>query len=333
MSEQSGAMIDSRGAVSPEGFRAPAEVRPALRLSAEQHRRLARRRYLRRSAVGYLFILPNLIFFLVFLIYPLINVFPLSFENGGILNPPRWVGLTNWQTLIADSVFHQVIANTFIYSAMAIITVFIISFGLALVLSSLQGRRIGLIRAALYFPTLTPVVVAALLWNFVVQPDFGIVNVFTRALGLGTTNWLGNTQLVLPAIAMLEVWRGVGFWTLLFLAAIVGLPRDLFHAARLDGANVWQRFIHLTLPLLRSTFIFAVIWATIANLQLFDSVFILTDGGPGYSSGSIVWYVYRMLFQFNLPGIAASASLVLLLITFVLVVVELKLLRMRRRGT
>jgi multiple sugar transport system permease protein len=168
----------------------------------------------------------------------------------------------------------------------------------------------------------------------VVQPDFGILNVFTRALGLGTTNWLGNTQPVLPAIAILEVWRGVGFWTLLYLAAIVGLPRDLFYAARLarlDGATAWQRFIHLTLPLLRPTFILAVVWATIADLQLFDSVFILTDGGPGYSSGSIVWYIYRMLFQFNLPGVAASMSLVLLVITFSLVIVELKLLRMRRR--
>ncbi len=307
-------------------------AKPPLRLSAAEHRRLARRFYLRRSAVGYLFILPNLIFFVVFLVYPLLSVIPLTFENGGIISPAQWVGLQNWQTVLNDPIFRQVITNTFEYSLMAISAVFIISFGLALLLARVQNNRsTGLIRAALYFPTLTPVVVAALIWNFVVQPDFGILNVGTHALGLGSTNWLGNTSLVLPAIAMLEVWRGVGFWTLLYLAAILGLPRDLFQAAQLDGAGVWQRFIHLTLPLLRSTFIFAVIWATIANLQLFDSVFILTDGGPGYSSGSIVWYIYRMLFQFNLPGVAASASLVLLLITLVLVVVELKLLRMRRR--
>jgi ABC-type sugar transport system permease subunit len=309
----------------------PVEATAALRLSAAEHRRLARRRYLRQSAIGYLFILPNLVFFLVFLVYPLLSVIPLSFESGGIISPPQWVGLANWRAILADPVFREVIGNTFAYSAMAISAVFIISFGLALLLARLQGPSVGLIRAALYFPTLTPVVVAALIWNFVVQPDFGILNVVTHALGLGTTNWLGNTQLVLPAIAMLEVWRGVGFWTLLYLAAIVGLPRDLFYAAQLDGATAWQRFIHLTLPLLRPTFIFAVVWATIANLQLFDSVFILTDGGPGYSSGSIVWYVYRMLFQFNMAGVAASMSLVLLFITFVLVVVELKLLRMRGR--
>ena len=328
MSEEPGTVAAPRRLVASP---APVEATPALRLSAAEHRRLARRRYLRRSAIGYLFILPNLVFFLVFLVYPLLSVIPLSFEAGGIISPPQWVGLANWRAILADPVFREVIGNTFAYSAMAISAVFIISFGLALLLARLQGRSVGLIRAALYFPTLTPVVVAALIWNFVVQPDFGILNVFTRALGLGTTNWLGNTQLVLPAIAMLEVWRGVGFWTLLYLAAIVGLPRDLFYAAQLDGATAWQRFIHLTLPLLRPTIIFAVVWATIANLQLFDSVVILTDGGPGYSSGSIVWYIYRMLFQFNLPGVAASMSLVLLVITFILVVVELKLLRMRRR--
>lgn len=304
---------------------------PALRLSPREHRRLARRRYLRRSAIGYLFILPNLIFFLLFLVYPLIGVIPLSFQTGGIISPTQWAGLDNWRTMLNDPVFRQAISNTFKYSAMAIVAVFVISFSLALLLARVQGRPVALIRAALYFPTLTPVVVAALMWNFVVQPDFGIVNVFSRALGLGATNWLGSTSLVLPAIASLEVWRGVGFWTLLFLAAIVGLPRDLFYAAQLDGANVWQRFRYLTLPLLRSTFIFAVVWATIANLQLFDSVFILTDGGPGYSSGSMVWYIYRMLFQFNFPGVAAAMSLILLLITLVLVVVELKVLRMRRR--
>lgn len=306
-------------------------VGPGLRLSAAEHRRLARRRYLRQSAIGYLFILPNLVFFLLFLIYPLVKVVPLSFQTGGIISPAQWVGTQNWHVVANDQLFRTVIKNTFVYALMAIGAVFVISFGLALLLARVRGRSAGAIRAILYFPTLTPVVVAALIWNFVVQPDFGILNVATRAVGLGATNWLGDTTLVLPAIAMLEVWRGVGFWTLLFLAAIVGLPRELFLAAQLDGANPWQRFIHLTLPLMRSTFIFAVVWATIANLQLFDSVYILTDGGPGYSSGSIVWYIYRMLFEFNQPGVAASMSLVLLLITLVLVVVELKLLRTRRR--
>ena len=172
--------------------------------------------------------------------------------------------------------------------------------------------------------------VAALIWLFVVQRDFGALNMTLDLVGIPPKNWIGDTHLVIPSIAMLEVWRGVGFWTLLFLAALLGLPRELYQAATIDGANAFQRFIHLTLPLMRPTFFFAVVMATIWNFQLFDSVSILTDGGPANASVTVVWYIYKAMFQFNdKTGFAAALSFVLLAFILALTAIEIRLLRKR----
>jgi ABC-type sugar transport system permease subunit len=278
---------------------------------------------------AYAFLAPNLVFFLLFLLLPCAWVLYATFENGGVLGPATFVGLQNWRNAFSDPLLRTTIANTFYYAVLAVPAVFVVGMVLALFL--LNIRRGGtVIRAILYFPTLSPVVLAALMWLFVVHPDFGVLNLALRALGVGPVNWLGSTRLALPTIAMLEVWRGTGFWTLLFLAALLGLPAELYQAAELDGASPWQRFRYLTLPLLRPTFLFAVVMATIWNLQLFDSVYVMTDGGPVHSTATVVWYVYKNLFQFGNVGFAATLSFVLLLIILVLTLVELRLLRTRR---
>jgi ABC-type sugar transport system permease subunit len=180
----------------------------------------------------------------------------------------------------------------------------------------------------LYIPTLTPYAVAALIWLFMYQRDFGALNMALDRIGVGPQNWLGDTSLVIPSIAMLEVWRGIGFWALLFLAALLGLPKELYQAATLDGASTWRRFIHITLPLMRPTFFFAVVMATIWNSQLFDSVSILTDGGPANSSVTVVWYIYKAMFQFNdQTGFAAALSFLLLAFILLLTAIEIRLLR------
>ncbi len=191
-------------------------------------------------------------------------------------------------------------------------------------------RASGPFRALFYLPTLTPYVTAALIWLFMVQRDFGALNVFLGLFGIPPQNWLGNPTLVMPSIAMLEVWRGVGFWTLLFLASLLALPPELYQAATIDGASGWQQLRHITLPLMRPTFFFAVVMATIWNLQLFDSVSILTDGGPSNASATVVWYIYKAMFQFNdKTGFAAALSFVLLLFILILTLVEIRLLRKR----
>jgi ABC-type sugar transport system permease subunit len=211
---------------------------------------------------------------------------------------------------------------------MAIPTVFVISLSLALLLKRVT-RGGGFFRAAIYFPTLSPIILAALLWIFVVHPDFGVLNYLVRLFGFDAVNWLG-TGSALPTIAMLEVWRGIGFWTMLFLAALLGLPEELYQAAKIDGATSWAQFRFLTLPLLRPIFVFAFIMATIFNFQIFDSVLILTDGGPQHQTATMVWYIYKNTFQFSKPGVGAAMSFLMLVMILLLTITQMVLLRQRR---
>ncbi|HEU0114613.1 MAG TPA: sugar ABC transporter permease [Thermomicrobiales bacterium] len=300
-----------------------------LRLSAAEHRRLRRQYRWRRAMTAYAFLLPNAVFFVVFLLIPIVYLFFLTFHNGGIITPARFVGLTNWRSVLSDDLVRTCIANTAYYCILAIPAVFVIGMILALCLQRIP-RGSGFFRSLFYLPTLTPYVTAALIWLFVVQRDFGALNLVLGLFGIPPQNWIGSPTLVMPSIAMLEVWRGVGFWTLLFLAALLALPAELYQAATIDGANAWQRFVHITLPLLRPTFFFAVVMATIWNVQLFDSVSILTDGGPANASATVVWYIYKAMFQFNdKTGFAAALSFLLLLFILVLTSIELRLLRKR----
>jgi ABC-type sugar transport system permease subunit len=299
------------------------------RLSRAEHERLRRQQARRRALTAYAFLLPNAVFFLAFLVAPILFLLYLTFHEGGIITPARFVGLENWINVWNDPLVRTVIANTLYYCLLAIPSVFVIGMILALCLQWLP-RGSGLFRSLFYLPTLTPYVTAALIWLFVVQRDFGALNMFLSLFGIPPQNWLGSPTLVMPSIAMLEVWRGVGFWTLLFLAALLALPPELYQAATIDGASGWQQFRHITLPLLRPTFFFAVVMATIWNLQLFDSVSILTDGGPSNASATVVWYIYKAMFQFNeKTGFAAALSFVLLLFILILTLIEIRLLRKR----
>lgn len=304
-----------------------ASARP--RLSAEEHRRLRRRYRMRRTLVAYAFLAPNLFFFGVFLVFPMGWLVWLTFQQGGVLGPPEFVAFDNWAEVFGERLVVKTIFNTLLYCAMAIPAVFVIAIVMALCLNAIPRGAVT-IRSILYLPTLQPVLIAALMWTFVLHPDFGVLNVVARWISGEPINFLGDRDLAMPTIAMIEVWRGVGFWTLLFLAGIVALPRELYFAAELDGAGPVRRFVQLTLPLLKPTFYFAVIFATIVNLQLFDSVFVLTDGGPVNSTATVAWYIYRSLFAFGETGFGSALSLTLVAVVLLLTAAQTWLLRERR---
>ncbi|MCY3889911.1 MAG: sugar ABC transporter permease [bacterium] len=300
-----------------------------MTLSPEEHRRLAKRYRRRTTLTAYAFLGPNLVAFVVFLLIPVVWLLVSTFRTGGVLGPAEFVGLDNWRDTFSDPLARTSIRNTVLYSAMAIPAVFIIAMILALALHAIP-RGGAPIRVALYLPTLQPAVVAAFIFTFVLHPDFGVINYAVRWLGGDPVNFLGDTTLALPTIAGIEVWRGTGFWTMMFLAGLTALPGELYHAAELDGAGAIRRFIRLTLPLLRPTFYFAVIFATIVNLQLFDSVFALTDGGPVNSTVSVSLYIYRSLFLFGDIGFGATLSFLLVITVLLLTGLQTYLLRDRK---
>jgi len=304
-----------------------------LSLDPVEYRRAAARYRHRRSRTAYLFVLPYFVPFLAFLVAPVVWSLWLSFNEGGILDSAKFVGLQNWREIAADSELTGSIENTAKYAVTAIFLVFTLALFLALLLNRYR-KGSKFFKLALYFPLLAPAVLVGLIWQFIANYDFGLFNLILTTLGVGRVNIFGSGTLSLLTIVLAEVWRGLGFWTLYFLASLQNIPEELLDAARVDGARGFQRFRRITIPLLRPMLLFAVVIAIIANFQVFDTVYVLTQGGPAESTSTIVWFIWNRLFQFQQTGQGYAAAVILLGIILVLTAISFWLLggpRTRRR--
>jgi multiple sugar transport system permease protein len=299
------------------------------RLSAEEHRRLARQRRIKRELTGWAFLAPMFVFFVAFLLAPVVLVFWWSTQEGSLTTGTEFVGFDNFRRLPRQIDAPIAIRNTLNFTLMAIPATLVIALGVAMLLA--RVRRGGSVyRFLVYFPALVPGVVAGLIWIFLTSVDFGLFNTVLRSFGLEPVVWLGPKS-ALQVLAALDVWRSVGFWAIFFLAAIIGLPRELYQAAELDGANGWQRFHKLTLPLLRRVILFAVVVATIYGLQVFDTALILTEGGPGTATLTVVYRIWTYIFgSTDKVGYGAAMSVALLIAILILTLVQLRLLRGQR---
>jgi multiple sugar transport system permease protein len=285
-----------------------------------------RRAAVHRNLTAYAFLAPGFAAFAVFLLLPVAWVARQSFMQGGVLGASRWVGLDNWREAPGDSALREALVNTLLYTAMVVPA----TIGLGLLLAVLlRGVRRGgaTLRTILYLPSLAPIVLAALVWVFMVQPDFGLLNLVNRALGIEPLNLLGDERLALPTIAGLDIWRGFGFWGILLLAGLLAVPPELYQAASLDGASPLRRFWHVTLPSIRPVLGVAALLVTVTSMQVFDSVYVLTNGGPGGATRTAVFYIYTSIFETGNPGYGAVLSLILLAVVVTLTVVTARLVR------
>jgi ABC-type sugar transport system permease subunit len=280
----------------------------------------------RETTGPYWLILPKIAFFGVFLVGPIAWAILLSFQSGSILGSRHYVGVDNYRRLASDSLFRISLENTLIY---AVIVIPVVVVG-GLVLASLLNRPIrfrSFFRVSLILPTVTPTVAAAVIWVYLLQGQGGVFNGILGVVGLGPVLWLGNTNLVTPMIALIECWRGIGFYTIVFLAGMQSIPREIYQAAAIDGITGVRAFWQITVPLLRPVILFSTVVATIFNLQIFDSPYVLTKGGPGYASTTLVMYIYNEAFAYDDMGYAAALSVVLMLLILVLAVVQLTVFR------
>jgi multiple sugar transport system permease protein len=274
----------------------------------------------------YGFILPKFVVFVVFMLYPLVRAIILTFQSGAILQGLNFVGFRNYEKIIHDEVFWQSLWNSAYYTILVIPTVIAIGIFLAALLNRpIRFRWLFLL--FLIIPSVTSTVAASVIWTYLLRTDGGLFNRMLDLIGRDPVNWLGTPSLVMPIFVALEVWRGMGFYTILFLAAMQSIPQHLYDAAAIDGATGLQAFRRVTLPLMRPTVLFATVMATIWNLQLFDSPYVMTKGGPGYSSMTIVMYIHQMAFKYDAMGFAATMSIVLLLIIMALAVLQLGIFR------
>lgn len=281
---------------------------------------------LKRTLGPYAFILPKVLIFSIFMLYPLARAVALTFQGGAILQGLRWVGFRNYSKIVHDDLFWTGLKNSFYYTILVIPTVLIVGIGLAALLNRpIRFRPLWLV--LLIVPNVASTVAASVIWSYLLQTDGGLINRLIGVLGFGPVNFLGTPSYVIPVFVALEVWRGAGFYTILFLAAMQSIPKHLYDAASIDGATGAQAFRLVTLPLMRPTILFATVMATIWNLQLFDSPYVMTKGGPGHASMTVVMYIYQQAFRYDSMGLAATMSLILLLIIMTLALLQLVVFR------
>ena len=279
----------------------------------------------RETLAAYGFLLPNLIGFLIFTLLPVVAALLISLTDWNLLQPPKWVGLKNFATLAQDPLFRKVLGNTAIYVLGTVPVQMILALLVAMALN--QGLPGTLFfRAAFFMPVVTSAVAIALVWRWIYNADFGVLNSFLYMFGVSDPpNWLTSTRWALPSVMIMSVWQQIGFSMVLFLAGLQGVPEHLYEAARIDGAGPFQRFLFITVPMLTPTTFFVFVINIINSFQVFDQAFIMTGGGPANATNTIVYNIYQNAFQFFKMGYAAAMAWVLFAIIFIVTVVQFRL--------
>ena len=261
------------------------------------------------------FVSPSLVGLTVFSIIPILASLGLTFYEWDLLTPPHFVGLGNFQRLIHDRNFWSALAHTLYFIVGYIPLVMVIALGVAVILNQ-KLRGVILFRAAFFIPVVSAWVAVALLWKWIFNPKFGIVNYLLGLVGIQGPTWLFDPQWAMPAIIITSVWKDIGFIMVMFLAGLQGIPVEYYDAAAIDGAGSWQRFRHITLPLLSPTTFFALIISLIHSFQVFDQVWIMTGGGPAGATSVLVEQIVKNAFDYSRMGYAAALSWVLFLFVF-----------------
>ena len=277
---------------------------------------------------GYLFVLPAFLVLLIFLILPILAAFVLAFMSYDVLSPPQWIGIENVRRLFTDARLGQMYWNTFRFVFFA--TLFNNVLGLMLAMGvnrAMHGTIKYLLRTALFFPVLTTTASLALVWNFLLTQDRGVVNYLLQQVGLEAIPWLSSTAWAMVSVVMFDVWRACGYLMVIYLAGLQGIPEVLYEAAQIDGASQLQRVRYITLPLITPTAFFAVVISLIGASQVFDNVWVLTGGGPGDATRIIVLYIYEIGFKRFEMGYAAAVSLTLFAILITLTLVQFRMAR------
>lgn len=280
-------------------------------------------RWWQRNLAYFLFLAPWLVGFLLWTGGPLLTSLYLSLTQYDILTPPQWIGLSNYQSLFADDLFWQALKVTSIYTFVGVPLLMVFSLGLAVLLNQ-KVAGLSIFRTIFYLPTVTTGVAVALLWVWLLQPDFGLINnVLWNLFGIRGPQWLYDENWVLPALIMKSLW-GLGGPMLIYLASLQGIPTHLYEAAELDGANAWRRFWHVSLPMLTPVILFNLVLAIIGSFQVFTDAYVMTKGGPNYASYFYVFYLYQNAFQFFRMGFASAQAWVLFVIILIFTAIALR---------
>jgi len=285
-----------------------------------------RQRKLRASLVAYSFIAPNFIGFAVFTLGPVLFAFALAFMHWDGSNSITFAGLDNLRRLFEDKAFITAFWNTIVYTAVSVPATLGCALGLAVLLNNkIAGRNF--FRTAMFFPYVASLVAVAVVWNMMFNPEMGPVNMLLYTLGLDPNNmpgWAADRHWAMITVILFGVWKSMGYYMVIYLAGLQGINSELYEAAGLDGANVWQKFIHVTVPQLAPTTFFVTVMLTIQSFKVFDQIYMITQGGPGTSTLVLVYHIYNEAFISWDLGYSSMIALVLFFLVLIVTIVQFR---------
>ncbi len=283
-----------------------------------------------RGGGAYLYLLPSLAFLALFTYYPISFSAYLSLFRWNVLNPEKvFVGIENYLSLWQEPLFWLVLRNNLFYALGTIPTTMALALFLAVLVNQKLGGARSLYRVALFYPTMIPMVAAAMLWVWIFNPGIGLFNYYLGFLGVPKVEWLYDRHWALPAIIIMSIWKNFGYFMLIYLAALQGIPSELHEAAGIEGAGAWRRFWNITFPLLTPASLFVFIVAIISSFQVFDQVFVMTQGGPADQTNVLVFYIYQHAFRFWDIGMGATLTTIFVCLLLVLIMVVFRYLGRR----
>jgi multiple sugar transport system permease protein len=276
----------------------------------------------RRNITGWLFVSPFVLGFLLWFVAPALTAVYLVFHRWNMIAPPKFIGLENIEKLLSDPLLWQSLKATTIFTVGSVPLGLAFSFFLALLINN-KVRGIPIFRTIFYLPSIVPAVANAVLWAWMFNTEFGLLNIILRGVGLERVRWLQDPAVALPALILMSLW-GAGNAMIIFLAGLQGIPDTFYEAAEIDGAGRWDKLRHVTLPLMSPIIFFNLVIGIIGSFQVFTTGFLITDGGPQNSTLFLVLYIYRNAFEYLDMGYAATLSWLLFIIIMILTVVVFK---------
>ena len=291
----------------------------AVKTTLTSHQKKA----IRSNLVGYSFILPNLIGYAIFVFIPVIFSFILSVMKwDGSKAPMEFVGLKNFAQIFGDRIFVQSFLHTIQYALLTVVPTLVLSLLLAVLLNH-KLKGIAIFRTALYFPYIASIVAVGAVWNMLFQPDFGPINEFLKFMGISRPpRWVVDVKWAMVAISVVSVWKYMGYYMIVYLAALQGISGSLYEAAGMDGANGIQKLRYITIPMLTPTTFFVLIMLTIQCFKVFDLVYVMTGGGPGNATKTLVNYIYEKAFTSWEFGPASAGAIVLFAVVLVITLIQ-----------
>jgi multiple sugar transport system permease protein len=298
-------------------------------LSRDEQRRIHWYRWQKRYE-GFFFLAPNVTGFLIFTAFPVVASLALSVFRWDLLTPPVYIGAAQFRELLFnDQQFRRVVLNTFFFTFGTVPLRVILSLLLAMALN--QGLRGTTTYRVVYFmPVVTSLVAAALVFQWVFNGNFGILNGFLwtisglTGISIHPPDWLNSTTWAMPAVMILNLWKNVGFTTVIYIAGLQAIPQELYEAAEVDGAGAWARFRHITLPMVSPTTFFVLVMSLIWAFQVFEEAYIMTRGGPAFATTTVVYYIYLNAFRWSRMGKAAAISWLLFAVIFIFTVLQVR---------